>query len=482
MAGEAARRYDSLPIAGKLRRMSIVASSAALMLACAAFILFDVLTFNDAMVRNLGSDAELVAMNVAPALLFSDPDSAAATLAALRAKKSVRFAALYDREGKLFASYLRDGPEASGQVPLRLPQQAGDRFSWSRLVLTEPVMAGQDRVGSVYLDAELSELWRRVQTFLAIVAVVLTISLLLGVAIAGSLAARISMPILGLVATARAIAEHKDYTRRAPAGRGDELGELADSFNLMLDQIEQREASLQRTNRELEDFARVASHDLQEPLRKIQAFGERLRERQTGGLDEQARDYVRRMQESAGRMRALVEELLNFSRAAGPVRMFREVDLSAVVQDVLSDLQLRVEQSGARIDVEPLPRIDADPTQMYQLLQNLLSNALKFRRPDAPLQIAVRAHDVDGSEGRMCRLTVEDNGIGFEQKYAERIFSVFKRLHGRNEYEGTGMGLAICRKIVDQHNGTIEAHGDPGRGARFIVTLPYQQRTKGARQ
>jgi signal transduction histidine kinase len=188
------------------------------------------------------------------------------------------------------------------------------------------------------------------------------------------------------------------------------------------------------------------------------------------------------MQESAGRMRALVEELLNFSRAAGPVRMFREVDLSAVVQDVLSDLQLRVEQSGARIDVEPLPRIDADPTQMYQLLQNLLSNALKFRRPDAPLQIAVRAHDVDGSEGRMCRLTVEDNGIGFEQKYAERIFSVFKRLHGRNEYEGTGMGLAICRKIVDQHNGTIEAHGDPGRGARFIVTLPYQQRTKGARQ
>jgi two-component system, NtrC family, sensor kinase len=341
-------------------------------------------------------------------------------------------------------------------------------------------MAAEDQVGSVYLEAELSELWSRVETFFAIVAAVLAIALLLGIAVATSLAERISRPILGLVATARAIAEDRDYTRRAPVGRGDELGELADSFNLMLDQIQTREASLQRTNRELEDFARVASHDLQEPLRKIQAFGERLRERQSDKLDDQSREYILRMQESAGRMRLLVEELLNFSRAASPVRFFREVD--GVLKDVLSDLQVRIEQSGARVEAAPLPPIDADPTQMYQLLQNLLSNALKFRRPEAALQISVRADDVEGSEGRMCRLTVEDNGIGFEQKYAERIFSVFRRLHGRNEYEGTGMGLAICRKIVDQHNGTIEAQGEAGRGARFIVTLPYQQRARGVRQ
>ncbi len=462
-------------IRGRLRRVSLLASGASLILACAAFLMFDLATYNDAMARNLASHAEIVALNVAPALLFNDPDAAEQTLAALRAKGSVRGAAVYDARGRLFASFSREGASENSLLPAALAEGNGDQVDWSRLRLIRPVMAGSERVGTVFLEAGQDELWQRIRTYAVIVAVVMTIALLLGLSIAGTLAERISRPILALVATVRAVAAEKDYSRRVPAGSGDEIGELSDAFNAMLEQIQRRDASLQRTNRELEDFARVASHDLQEPLRKIQAFGERLREKHAGTLDEQGRDYLQRMLESATRMRSLVDDLLNFSRAASPVRMFREVDLDGVLADVLSDLQLRIEESGARIEVGPLPRIEADPTQMYQLLLNLLGNAIKFRRPDAPLSVAIRAEQAQGGEGRLCRLIVQDNGIGFEQRYAERIFSVFKRLHSRQEFEGTGMGLAVCRKIVDQHNGSIEAHGEPGKGARFVVTLPYRQ-------
>jgi PAS domain S-box-containing protein len=229
---------------------------------------------------------------------------------------------------------------------------------------------------------------------------------------------------------------------------------------------------LEQSNRELEDFAYVASHDLQEPLRKIQAFGDLLESKYAGALPDQGRDYIARMQSAAGRMQVLINDLLSFSRVTTKAQPFVRVDLREIATEVAKDLEARVQETGGRIDIGPLPSIDADPLQMRQLLQNLAGNALKFRREGVPPVVAIRAEVQDGR----CRLSVSDNGIGFDPKYADRIFTMFERLHARAKYEGTGIGLAICRKIAERHNGSIAAHGRPGEGAEFVVTLPVAHR------
>jgi PAS domain S-box-containing protein len=229
---------------------------------------------------------------------------------------------------------------------------------------------------------------------------------------------------------------------------------------------------LQRSNRELEDFARVASHDLQEPLRKVQAFGDRLTAKCHDTLGEQGRDYLARMQHAAERMAILIQDLLAFSRVTTKARPFDDVDLNEVTHQVLSDLEARVEQTGAQIEVSHLPKLQSDPTQMRQLMQNLIGNAIKFAKKGEPPRIKVSGH-ANGSD--VCQIMVQDHGIGFDEKYLDRIFTVFQRLHGRNEYEGTGIGLAVCRKIVDRHGGRITAKSAPGEGATFMVTLPLRQ-------
>lgn len=230
---------------------------------------------------------------------------------------------------------------------------------------------------------------------------------------------------------------------------------------------------LEQSNHELEAFAFVASHDLQEPLRKIQTFGERLKARATE-LSPESRDYVERMQVSATRMRRLIDDLLAFSRVSSKAQPFKRVDLSAVARDVLEDLETSIQRAGALVEIGPLPTLEADPLQMRQLIQNLLSNALKFRREGVPPVISVSASRREGPPTAWV-LEVKDNGIGFDEKYVERIFAVFQRLHGRGQYEGTGIGLAICRKIAERHGGHITAHSKPDEGATFIVTLPARQ-------
>jgi PAS domain S-box-containing protein len=237
---------------------------------------------------------------------------------------------------------------------------------------------------------------------------------------------------------------------------------------------------LRRSNEELEKFAYVASHDLQEPLRKIQAFGDRLRTKSAAALGEQGREYVERMLNSADRMRALINDLLTFSRVSTKPQAVAPVDLNGVVAGVLADLEERVTQTGARVSVGPLPTLEADPLQMRQLFQNLIGNALKFQRPGVAPEVTVVAGPVPGTAEECWRIEVADNGIGFDDVYLDRIFQVFQRLHGRGEYEGTGIGLAVCRKIVERHGGAITARGRPGEGSAFIITLPARQADRGA--
>ncbi len=239
------------------------------------------------------------------------------------------------------------------------------------------------------------------------------------------------------------------------------------------EKLRQFVTQLEHSNRELQDFAYVASHDLQEPLRKIVVFGERLKEKCGEELGAESRDYLERMQKAASRMQTLINDLLTFSRVTTKARPFAPVNLAEVTREVVTDLEARIEQVQGRVEVGALPVIDAEALQMRQLLQNLIGNALKFRRPEEAPVVKVAARKFSDNSGReLCELTVSDNGIGFDEKYLDRIFNVFQRLHSRAEFEGNGMGLAIVKKIALYHGGDITARSKPGAGTTFIFTLP----------
>lgn len=234
-------------------------------------------------------------------------------------------------------------------------------------------------------------------------------------------------------------------------------------------QQEQTQA-LKRSNEELEQFAFIASHDLREPLRKLMAFTQMLMSGKYGEFNEKGEQFVRYIREAAERMDALLNSLLSYSRISSSREDHEDVNLAQIVDEACRDLQLRIEETGASIQVDDLCWVHGDPAQLRQLIQNLLSNSLKYFSPGTPPVIRVGAHRNEAT-GR-CDVFVADNGIGFDMAYGEQIFEVFKRLHGRAEFEGTGMGLAICRKIVERHGGTIAAQGTEGKGAEFRFDLP----------
>lgn len=251
-------------------------------------------------------------------------------------------------------------------------------------------------------------------------------------------------------------------------------------------ELQENIALLNKTNQELEQFAYVASHDLQEPLRKISTFSDRLQMKYRNELPEEAGQLIDRMVAAVSRMRILINDLLIFSRAG---RIMPEnitpVDMNTLLQDVIGDLELALQEKKGTVIVDQLPVIEGSDTAFHQLFQNLLSNSIKFATPGKPLEIRIKRELLSGRETGVvkenkweesfCRITIEDNGIGFDQAYAERIFLIFQRLHGVSEYKGTGIGLAICKKIVDSHHGYISAQGHPGQGASFVIILPVKQ-------
>lgn len=269
------------------------------------------------------------------------------------------------------------------------------------------------------------------------------------------------------------------YVRQHRTLRGETVFTTTD-----ITELKSREEALARSNEELESFASVASHDLQEPLRKIEAFGDRLIRRSGDQLSDDGRLCVDRMQNAAGRMRVLINDLLSYSRVSTKARPFDLCDMALIVGEVVGDLQIAIEEAGGEVDIGDLPKIAADSTQMRQLFQNIVGNALKYRKPDAAPKVAVRGALLGPDDARpplladaalIAKFTVSDNGIGFDMKYAEQIFAIFQRLHGRGEYSGTGIGLATVRKIVDRHRGHIAAESEPGLGSTFTILLPVAQ-------
>lgn len=237
-------------------------------------------------------------------------------------------------------------------------------------------------------------------------------------------------------------------------------------------EIKDYSQKLEISNRELQDFASVAAHDLQEPLRKILTFGDRLARKNVTNMSEESHDYLQRMLSAAKRMRTLIEDLLSFSRVNTKTLPFSAVDLNKTLQDVISDLEIQIEQSHAQVSLDSLPTIEGDYSQMRQMFQNLISNAIKFHKNGTPPKVSITAR----STNTYCEISIVDNGIGFDEKYLDKIFTIFQRLHGRQEYPGTGVGLAVVRRIVERHHGHITAKSQLGEGSEFMIRLPISQK------
>jgi signal transduction histidine kinase len=251
--------------------------------------------------------------------------------------------------------------------------------------------------------------------------------------------------------------------------------------------LKKKVEELNHSNKELEEFAYIASHDMQEPLRKITTFSDRLSEKYKDVLTGDGLMYLSRMNASAGNMRSLINDLLEFSRITKTGQPFEKVNLDLILRQVKTDLELSIEETGTIINSQQLPEVDAVSTQMKQLFTNLITNAIKFHKPDVSPVINIEASLLDEYEKLQHELAkntdyykiqISDNGIGFESEYATRIFQVFQRLHGRSEYPGSGIGLAICKKILEYHHGIIFAENIHETGARFTIILPKHQKQK----
>lgn len=264
---------------------------------------------------------------------------------------------------------------------------------------------------------------------------------------------------------ADAVARANTRLEQSNAALAERAGELSHANRRLAD----LNAELEQSNAELDRFASIASHDLREPLRKVQMFSERVIHHEGPNLSPRGRDYLERMDAAARRMQALIDGLLEYARASTHTHPVEELDLDALAQDVVEDLDALRRESGGDVVLEPLPRLVADPLRMRQLLQNLIANGLRFRREDVPSVVRVSGSVVDDETAE---IVVADNGIGFDAHHADRVFELFERLHPRGAYPGTGMGLALCRRIVEAHGGTITVASAPGEGSTFTVRLP----------
>jgi len=393
-----------------------------------------------------------------------------------------------DEMGALFEkiiSYTERLANASGEEAV-LVREAHDRLT------TNLIAKGQEMVNHAFLliqesNKDLSSVKKgSIALVMASILFAIGISILISIFLS-----RRILTDLKLLQKETEIVAGGNFDHRVDIKRKDEIGQLAVAFSEMTGrlsesakEIDDYTKKLGQSNRDLEDFAFVASHDLQEPLRKIQAFGDRLKEKHGGGLGEEGRDYLERMQNAAIRMQTLIQALLTYSRVTTRPEPFSPGSLATPIREAISNLTSRIEQTGAKVDVGHLPVIESSPHQMEQLFQNLLSNSLKYRSEEKPIIKVSGGHVKDPESkktvtgGQWVRIFVEDNGIGFDEKYLDRIFQPFQRLHSRSQYEGTGMGLAICRKIVERHGGTITAKSTPGKGTTFIITLPVRQTSR----
>jgi signal transduction histidine kinase len=469
--------FKDLPIQRKLMTVILLTSGAVLLLTCALFVTYEVISLRKGMVEGLVTSAQITAANSTGALAFYDQEDAKEVLSALKNDPRLTIACIYDSAGELFATY---PPEADPHLFPASPEPPGYRFESAHLIVFCPAILAGRTNGMVYLKSDLTALTDRYRAYAWLAIGVLLTSFLVAYLISKTLQKQISAPILTLAQTARAISDQHDFSVRAARINGNELGLLTDAFNQMLAQIQdlnsklelrvqERTSELEAANKELEAFSYSVSHDLRAPLRHIDGFAGMLRQESSTGLDAAGRRYLGIISESAKRMGALIDDLLVFSRMGRAEMRRTKVKMNDLVTEVLQEMASDLQGRNIRWDIGPLPEVNADRPMLKQVWVNLLSNAVKYTRHRDQAEITVRCGKTESGD---LEFSVEDNGAGFDMSYADKLFGVFQRLHQAEEFEGTGIGLANVRRIVLRHGGRTRAVGEVNKGATFYFTLP----------
>ncbi len=471
------RWFEDLPLKRKLLVVILATCAMVLSLACTAIAVFEIDSYRRTIRHEAEVLADIIGANTQAALSFADPEAAARILGALEADPNVAAARLFDRDDAPFGVYVRPG--STMDFPPTHPAD-GHHFIGERLGVVRPVVLDNRRIGTIAVWMELKGMYDRLWLFAMISGCVLAGSLLAAWGLSIRLQRHISGPILTLAGVARVVAERNDYTVRAPTQGRDEVGVLTDAFNHMLIQIhqknerlEQQADELSRSNAELEQFTYVSSHDLKEPLRMVTMYMSLLERKHGGVLNDEAKGFVRYAVQGAERLHRLIDDILTYSRLDLPDAPRANVALDAVVADAIANNRSEIERVHAEISVKPLPTVLGERSQLIQLFQNLIGNAVKFHGAAAP-RVEIWAE----REPSLWKFSVRDHGIGMDPAHTQRIFDLFQRLHTREAYPGTGIGLSICRKIVDRHGGRIWVDSEPGKGSTFIFTLSDLQEPK----
>jgi signal transduction histidine kinase len=490
-------RFDNSSIAQKLARLNALVSGTALLLACAGFFVYDFYSFRAEAVRNLGMQAEIIGANSISALVFDDPRAAEKTLSALQAAPHVMLAEIHTPDGQTFASYRRDAAAVWPDALLIPAGRVQVQGFWKEQVFLARTLAFEGRnIGTVRILADSGAMKHRKKNFGLLVVMVLLASLGTTMWISSIARRSIAEPIVQLSNVARMISREKNYSARAPAIEAqDEVSGLVTTFNEMLEQIQTRDAALrtahdelerrvhERTaqlnaaNADLEAFSYSVSHDLRAPLRHISAFSKMMSEEYGAGMDPGAKNYLQRIQDRAKRMAELIEDLLNMAQIGRNDLALARTDLNDLLRNVMAEMQ--PECDGRKIDwkISRLPEVECEPGLMKQVLTNLLGNAVKYSRRREVAVIEVGTLEQDGAPV----VFVRDNGAGFDAQYADKLFGVFQRLHRSEEFEGTGVGLATVKRILQKHGGKIWATSEVDNGATFFFSLPRSATTTDLR-
>jgi signal transduction histidine kinase len=483
-------------IARKLTTVNTLISGVALALACVAFGIFDRNSFRERIVMNLSTQAQIAASNSVSALVFNDRRSAESTLVALHAAPNIVSGEIYTADGQLFALYQRDRNVAAPR-PLTVP--AGEvehrRLGDGQIAVARRILFHGKQVGTIAIRSDLQALNARSREYVKMGLTVLVASLLAALFLTRLSQRVLSRPIEHLALTARRVSVAKDYSVRAELtpNAASEVTVLADAFNEMLSEIQQRDISLRNAqleledrvrlrtaeldaaNKELEAFSYSVSHDLRSPLRHVTGFASLLEEHCKGKIDEQGHKYLLTITESAKRMGRLIDDLLAFSRMGRGQVVRRKVNLNELVHDARQEV---LTENGADRNIawqiDDLPEVEGDAAMLRLAIVNLLSNAVKYTSPQKTARIEVGTTKGEPDESVVY---VRDNGVGFDPQYAHKLFGVFQRLHSADEFDGTGIGLANVRRIVQRHGGRVWAEGRVGEGATFYLGLPAKGQT-----
>jgi len=460
--------------------MILVTSGVVLLITCAIFIGYELLTFRQAALRQIATLSEIIAAQSTGAVAFENQRDATEILSTLKAEQHIVTACIYDGKGKVFARYPADAKDESFPAA---PLPDGYRFEDGHLAGFAPVIQikGSERFGTLYIRSDMEAIYERLRLYGSLAALVIVLASVVAYSLSRIFQRQISDPILELSETAKAVSVRRDYSVRANKHGEDELGVLTDAFNHMLAEIQEqnqelerrvseRTAELEAANSELEAFGSSAAHDLRTPLRAITGFTEVLLDPRSRIPPSEVQRYIRMIREGSVQMGQLINDLLAFSRLGRQALTRHAVDLTQLCREVYQGLEHERKGRTVELDLQTLPLANGDPALLRVVLVNLISNALKYTRPRAVAVIEIGT--TAGKDEDSPVYFVRDNGVGFDMDDADKLFGVFQRLHHADEYEGTGVGLATVRRIINRHGGQIWAEAKPDAGATLFFTLP----------